>query len=174
LPAAEAAPYPTLDELNRLSVPAFVDAMAQLFEPAPRFAARLAAERPFASDRQLLEASARIARALPEAAQVELINAHPRVGATASALFSAHSQREMGAAEQIADEELAALNSAYEARFGFRYLVFVAGRSRADLIPGFRSALHRKRNEELRRAVRDTLAIAADRLQRLRAGTEGA
>lgn len=173
MPVAETAAYPSLDELNRLTVPAFVDAMAQLFEPAPRFAARLAAERPFSSDRQLLEAAARIARALPEAAQVELINAHPRVGATRSGL-SVHSRREMGATEQIADQELAALNTAYEARFGFRYLVFVAGRSRADLIPGFRSALHRKRNEELRRAVRDTLAIAADRLQRLRATPEGA
>ena len=166
--AAEVAPYPTLDELNRLSVPAFIDAMAQLFEPAPRFAARLASERPFSSDSQLLEAAARIARALPEADQVELVNAHPRVGAIPSGL-SAQSRRETGAPEQNADEELASLNAAYEARFGFRYLVFVAGRSRADLIPGFRSALHRKRNEELRRAVRDTLAIAADRLQRLRA-----
>lgn len=171
--AAEIAPYPSLDELNRLPVPAFVDAMEQLFEPVPRFATRLAGERPFASDSALLEAAARIARALPEADQVALINAHPRVGATPPGL-SAHSRREMGEPQLVADEELAALNAAYEARFGFRYLVFVAGRSRGDLVPGFRSALHRKRNEELRRAVRDTLAIAADRLQRLRASTESA
>jgi 2-oxo-4-hydroxy-4-carboxy--5-ureidoimidazoline (OHCU) decarboxylase len=171
LSASEVAPYPTLDELNRLPVPEFVDAMEQLFESAPRFATRLAAERPFASDTVLLEAAARIARALPEADQVTLINAHPRVGAGQLGL-SDHSRREMGAAEQVADKELAALNSAYEARFGFRYLVFVAGRRRADLIPGFRTALHRKRNEELRRAVHDALAIAADRLRRLRSSTE--
>jgi 2-oxo-4-hydroxy-4-carboxy--5-ureidoimidazoline (OHCU) decarboxylase len=162
-----------VDELNQLSVSEFADALAQLFEPAPKFAARLASERPFASDTVLLEAAARIARALPEADQVALINAHPRVGAQPAGL-SAHSRREMGGAEQVADEELAALNAAYEARFGFRYLVFVAGRRRADLIPGFRTALHRKRNEELRRAVHDTLAIAADRLHRLREGTEDA
>lgn len=170
--AAETSTFPSLQELNQLSVSEFADAIAQLFEPAPKFATRLAQERPFASDTVLLEAAARIARALPEADQVALINAHPRVGAGQSGL-SDHSRREMGAAEQVADDELAALNSAYEARFGFRYLVYVAGRRRADLIPGFRTALHRKRNEELRRAVHDTLAIAADRLQRLRSSTEG-
>ena len=169
--AAETNTFPSLQELNQLSVSEFADAIAQLFEPAPKFATRLAQERPFASDTVLLEAAARIARALPEADQVALINAHPRVGAGQPGL-SDHSRREMGAAEQVADVELAALNSAYEARFGFRYLVFVAGRRRADLIPGFRTALHRKRNEELRRAVHDTLAIAADRLHRLRAAVE--
>ena len=171
--AAETTSFPPLEELNQLSVPAFADAMAQLFEPAPRFAARLAAERPFASDTVLLEAAARIARALPEAAQIELVNAHPRIGATAADL-SEQSRREMGAAQPGADQELSDLNAAYEARFGFRYLVHVAGRQRRDLIPGFRSALHRKRNAELRRAVRDTLAIAADRLERLRSNTEDA
>ncbi|MGH2489651.1 MAG: 2-oxo-4-hydroxy-4-carboxy-5-ureidoimidazoline decarboxylase [Candidatus Limnocylindria bacterium] len=152
-------------------MPAFADAIAQLFESAPKFAARLATERPFASDTQMLEAAARIARALPEAGQVELINAHPRLAAAAE--VSAHSRREMGAAQPVADAELAALNAAYEARFGFRYLVYVAGRERAELIPGFRTALHRKRNAELRRAVQDTLAIAADRLKRLRSANEG-
>jgi len=172
LSAAETSTFPPLDELNQLSVSAFADAMAQLFEPAPKFATRLAEERPFASDAALLEAAARIARALPEADQVALINAHPRVGAQPGGL-SAHSRREMGAPQKDADEDLADLNAAYEARFGFRYLVFVAGRTRGELIPGFRSALHRKRNAELRRAIQDTLAIAADRLQRLRTTEDG-
>ena len=171
--AAETGSFPPLDELNQLSVPAFADEMAKLFEPAPRFAARLAAERPFPSDTVLLEAAARIARALPEADQIELVNAHPRIGATAADL-SELSRREMGTAQPEADQELSDLNAAYEARFGFRYLVHVAGRRRSELIPGFRSALHRKRNAELRRAVRDTLAIAADRLERLRSKTEDA
>jgi len=173
LSAAETGSFPPLDELNQLSVPAFADEMAKLFEPAPRFAARLAAERPFPSDTVLLEAAARIARALPEADQIELVNAHPRIGATAADL-SELSRREMGTAQPEADQELSDLNAAYEARFGFRYLVHVAGRRRSELIPGFRSALHRKRNAELRRAVRDTLAIAADRLERLRSKTEDA
>ena len=84
--APETGSFPPLEELNQLSVAAFADAMAKLFEPAPRFAARLATERPFPSDTVLLEAAARIARAMPEAYQVELINAHPRIGAMAADL----------------------------------------------------------------------------------------
>ena len=41
------------------------------------------------------------------------------------------------------------LNAAYEARFGFRYCVFVAGRSRAALLPDFETALAADRDEEL-------------------------
>jgi len=72
------------------------------------------------------------------------------------------------------DAELARLNEAYEARFGFRYLVHVAGRPRAELLPDFRAALKRDRETELRRALDDTLVIAADRLLWLRSPTEDA
>jgi 2-oxo-4-hydroxy-4-carboxy--5-ureidoimidazoline (OHCU) decarboxylase len=69
--------------------------------------------------------------------------------------------------------ELAELNAAYEARFGFRYLVYVAGRERAALLPEFRAALQRDRAFEMRRALDDTLAIAANRLHYLRTAPGG-
>jgi 2-oxo-4-hydroxy-4-carboxy-5-ureidoimidazoline decarboxylase len=66
------------------------------------------------------------------------------------------------------------LNAAYEARFGFRYCVFVAGRSRAALLPGFEAALTADRDDELHRALDAVIDIAADRYATLRAGaTEG-
>jgi hypothetical protein len=37
--------------------------------------------------------------------------------------------------------ELERLNDAYEAHHGFRYCVFVAGRSREALVPDFRAAV---------------------------------
>jgi len=169
LSAAEAPTYPTLDELNRLSELSFSAAVAQLFEPAPRFAARLALERPFASDTALLAAARRVAVTMPEPDQVELLNAHPRLGERGG--LSAASRREQGGASLV-DAELADLNVAYEARFGFRYLVFVAGRSREALLPEFRAALTRDREAELRRALADTCAIAAARLDRLRSTPE--
>ena len=45
--------------------------------------------------------------------------------------------------------ELDRLNVAYEARFGFRYCVFVAGRSREALLPGFIAALEADREAEI-------------------------
>jgi 2-oxo-4-hydroxy-4-carboxy--5-ureidoimidazoline (OHCU) decarboxylase len=167
LPAStRTAPFPSVGELNEVSVPTFNAAVAMLFEPAPRFAAWLAAARPFANDEAFLKAAALIAHRMADEEQVELINAHPRLGARNR--LSDASRREQGAEDEAVDRELAELNAAYEARFGFRYLVYVAGRPREALLPEFRAALQRDRVYEKRRALDDTLAIAANRLHYLR------
>ena len=138
--------------------------MATLFEHAPRFLARLTAARPFGSWDALFDAAARIAREMPEDEQIELINAHPRLGAP-PATVSDHSFREQGydrdTTEAIA--ELERLNRAYEARFGFRYCIFVNGRSRPELVPELTAALSGERESERDRALCDVIAIARDR-----------
>ena len=60
--------------------------------------------------------------------------------------------------------ELERLNRAYEALFGFRYCVFVAGRSRSELLPEIMAAaLARERDSELHRALDAVIDIAIDR-----------
>ena len=59
--------------------------------------------------------------------------------------------------------ELERLNDAYEARFGFRYCVFVAGRPRAALLPEMSAALEADRDAELQRALDAVVDIAIDR-----------
>lgn len=166
LTEASTAPFPSVGELNEVSVPTFVDAVAILFEPAPRFGAWLAAARPFASDEDFMRAAGRIARHMAESDQLELINAHPRLGSRDQ--LSEASRREQGAGVDPVDVELATLNAAYEARFGFRYLVYVAGRPREALLPDFRAAVERDRVYEIGRALDDTVAIAANRLHYFR------
>ena len=138
--------------------------MAALFEHAPRFIGRLVAARPFGSWNALFAAAERIAREMPEDEQLELINAHPRLGAP-PATVSQHSFREQGydrdTIEAIADLEL--LNAAYEARHGFRFCVFVDGRSRPELVPVLEVAIAADRDDEIRRALHDVVAIARDR-----------
>ena len=63
---------------------------------------------------------------------------------------------------RVADE-LDRLNADYEARFGFRYCVFVAGRSREALLPGMEAALAADRDAEIARALDAVIDIAADR-----------
>jgi 2-oxo-4-hydroxy-4-carboxy-5-ureidoimidazoline decarboxylase len=165
----------TIEELEALPADAFVAAMAPLFEGAPRFLARLAAARPFGSEARLFDRALELARSMPEAEQVELVAAHPRLGAAPGSV-SKLSYAEQGydrAAPQVAlDEELERLNDEYEARFGFRYCVFVAGRPREDLLPELRAALRSERGSELQRALADVVAIARDRHARL--AVEGA
>jgi 2-oxo-4-hydroxy-4-carboxy--5-ureidoimidazoline (OHCU) decarboxylase len=148
--------------------------LAPLFEGAPAFLDRLAAARPFESFAALWTRALEVARSMPEAEQLELINAHPRLGAP-PATVSAMSFREQGydtpeaeAAEAArVGAELERLNAEYEARFGFRYCVFVNGRSRAALLPGMAAALTAGRAAEMDRALTDVVAIAADRYRTL-------
>jgi len=153
--------------LDSLPPTEFEAAVAPWFEGAPRFLARLAAARPFGDEPTLFGRAEAIALAMPEAEQIELIDAHPRLGAP-PATVSAASHREQAydrdTTEAIA--ELGRLNDEYEARFGFRYCVFVNGRSRRALVPVLEAALAADRGSEIRRAVSDVVAIARDRAAR--------
>lgn len=148
--------------------------LAPLFEGAPRFLARLCLVRPFGEAPALFAAARRIARSMPEADQLELIDAHSRLGAPPASV-SALSFVEQGYDREGADAKaersrlaavLEGLNATYEARFGFRYCVFVAGRPRAALLTGFEAALSADRAAEIARALDAVVDIAEDRWAR--------
>lgn len=91
------------------------------------------------------------ALALPEADQVAALATHPRIGEP--------SEEQRGAEPEVL-EELARLNEEYERRFGFEFVVFVDGRTRAELVPILRERLGRTRAEELETGLRELCAIA--------------
>jgi 2-oxo-4-hydroxy-4-carboxy-5-ureidoimidazoline decarboxylase len=136
--------------------------------------------RPFGTDEAMFDRAREIAHAMPLDEQVELIDAHPRLGAPAASV-SALSYGEQGYdamsdadAESEAQRrrlatELERLNVAYEARFGFRYCVFVAGRERAELLPGMAAALEADRDAEITRALDAVIDIAHARYATLTA-----
>jgi OHCU decarboxylase len=170
---------PPIEQVNELDPADFELALEPLFEGAPRFVARLATGRPYASYEALLERAEEIALTMPEEEQLELIDGHPRIGA-APASVSALSYREQGydRAPSSADPKLQAtldrLNEAYEQRFGFRFVIFVARRPRSAIVPIIEERLNATRQDEKRRALHDVFAIAADRLARLGVAEEGA
>ena len=170
----------TIETLDGASANEFASAVAPLFEGAPRFLARLAAARPFGTWPGLFDAARSIAHGMPEPEQIELVDAHPRLGAPAAAVsklsFGEQGYDRDAAATLAADEarerdrlatELERLNRAYEARFGFRYCVHVAGRSRSSLLPEMNAALARERDSELQRALDAVIDIAIDRQRHL-------
>jgi len=164
-------------DLERGPAEDFAAAMAPLFEGAPRFLARLAAARPFASADDLFVRAREIAHAMPAEEQIELIDAHPRLGAppgSVSSLSFVEQGYDRDAADGAAEAEqrrvaasLDRLNATYEDRFGFRYCTFVAGRPRPALLPEFEAALDRRRDEELHRALDAVIDIAIDRHAKL-------
>ena len=120
---------------------------------------------------ELLERGERLAQQLPVDEQVELLNGHPRIGAAPSTV-SALSYREQGydrlpvADDAAVQERLDRLNEEYERRFGFRFVVFVAGRPRSVIADFMESRLSATREAELRRGLSDVFAIARDRARK--------
>jgi 2-oxo-4-hydroxy-4-carboxy--5-ureidoimidazoline (OHCU) decarboxylase len=159
--------------LDALPEDAFVAAAAPWFEGAPRFLHRLAAARPFGDAATLFARADAIAAAMPEDERIELIDAHPRLGAPPATVSSA-SFREQGYDRETtaAIADLDRLNAAYEAQFAFRYCVFVNGRSRPELVPVLEAALRADRDDEIERAVHDVVAIARDRFSKAPAALE--
>ena len=128
-----------------------VEELAELFSGRTPFVELLAEE-----DDPLTRASALI-RELPYAEKLMALSTHPRIGERSP--------------EQHGDDpevlaELAALNRAYEEKFGFRFVVFVNRRPKAEILEVLRARLQRTRDEELETALSELVAIARDRWER--------
>ena len=59
--------------------------------------------------------------------------------------------------------ELVYLNQVYEEKFGFRFVVFVAGRPRHEVLEVLRERIANTRQEELETGIQELVAIAQDR-----------
>ena len=132
------------------------DELAELFEGHTRFVAELAQlEDPLGQARKVLADA-------PEEEQIEALGTHPRIGQRVNI-------SETAAREQGSDEDptllaaLARLNKTYEQKFGFRFVVFVDGRPRAEILSVMRQRLQNAREDELAAGLDDLVAIAFDR-----------
>jgi 2-oxo-4-hydroxy-4-carboxy--5-ureidoimidazoline (OHCU) decarboxylase len=130
--------------------------LAELFEGHTRVVAQLAElEDPLGQARKVLADA-------PEHEQIEALGTHPRIGQRVNI-------SEQAALEQGSDEDpvllaaLVKLNKSYEQKYGFRFVVFVDGRPRAEILSVLRQRLQNSREEELAAGLDDLVAIALDR-----------
>ena len=133
-----------------------VEQLAELFEGHTRLVERLAGvEDP-------LDHAEDILATLSDELKVEALNAHPAIGQRSG--LSARSTAEQGTdADPSILSELAYLNQVYEEKFGFRFVVFVAGRPKREVLEVLRKRIGRTREEELDTGCRELVAIARDR-----------
>ena len=132
------------------------DELDELFEGRTRFVERLAAEEdPLVRARTLVHE-------LPADEKKEILDAHPAIGARAG--LSARSAAEQGAdADPAVLDQLARLNAEYEARHGFRFVVFVNRRPKAEILEVLKSRIDNPTDVELETALDELVAIAEDR-----------
>jgi 2-oxo-4-hydroxy-4-carboxy--5-ureidoimidazoline (OHCU) decarboxylase len=133
--------------------------LAELFEGRTRFV-ELLAER-----EDPLGNALDVVGLLSDEEKYEVLDAHPAIGQTKG--LSARSAAEQGAdVDPGVLAELARLNAEYEERHGFRFVVFVNRRPKAEILEVLKLRIDNPTDEELETALRELVAIASDRWQR--------
>jgi 2-oxo-4-hydroxy-4-carboxy-5-ureidoimidazoline decarboxylase len=102
--------------------------------------------------------------ALSHEEKVEALNAHPAIGAKRLSIRSAEEQ--VSDSDPAVLSELAYLNQVYEEKFGFRFVVFVAGRPKREIVQVLGERIGRTSEEELETGLEELVAIARDRWTR--------
>ena len=128
-----------------------VDELAELFGGHTRLVELLAErEDPLGAAREVIAE-------LPEEDKAAALAAHPRIGEPSPEQRGEH---------PAVLAELSYLNQVYEETNGFRFVVFVSGRTRAELLPVLQERLARTREEELETGLEELVRIAEDRWRR--------
>ncbi len=167
-----------LDDLNAASPQRFVALLDGIFEHSPWVAERAAGSRPFSSREDLHAALAAVVDGAPRKDQLALIRAHPELAgrATVRNQLTAESTREQAGAglDACTAEEFARLqqlNVAYNARFGFPFILAVRGQDRASILAAFAQRLANSLETERHEALAQIGRIAGFRLaERVRVG----
>jgi OHCU decarboxylase len=164
----------TLTELNALEPSRFVAALGGVFEHSPWIAAAACDRRPFKSTDELHRVLVEIVHSAPAEAQLALLRAHPELASQAAmrgelTAASNQEQSDAGLTRCTAAEfsRLSALNHAYEAKFGFPFIIAVKGLSRTEIIARCAERLERDSATEFATALAEVARIARFRLQEL-------
>ncbi|MDE2490750.1 MAG: 2-oxo-4-hydroxy-4-carboxy-5-ureidoimidazoline decarboxylase [Elusimicrobia bacterium] len=164
----------TLAELNALPDAKAREALA-LCCGSSRWAAAVAALRPFADRASLFSAADAAWAKATEADRLEAFSRHPRIGDSSAlrAKFAATrdwSRGEQSGAAAASEETLAALekgNADYEARFGFIFIVCASGKSADEMLALLKARLPHDRATELDAAAAEQGKITKIRLEKL-------
>jgi 2-oxo-4-hydroxy-4-carboxy-5-ureidoimidazoline decarboxylase len=164
----------TLAEVNALGHEQFVAVLGEVFERSPWVAEAASSMRPFASIDALHAAMVGAMRSASAAAQLALLRAHPELAGKAAIRgeLTADSKIEQSGAglDRCSPAEYARLqelNSAYNEKFGFPFIIAVKGLDRAAIIARFAERIARERAQEIDEALRQVGRIARFRLEAL-------
>jgi OHCU decarboxylase len=157
-----------------------------------RWARTMAASRPFSSMAAIERAADEVWLALEEPDILEAFAAHPKIGAgeagraggagragragraggDGAPRWSAQEQSGVRDAAGDVRERLAAGNRAYEARFGYIFIICATGKSADEMVASLEQRLRHTRDEELRIAADEQRMITRLRLTKLLDGEQ--
>jgi 2-oxo-4-hydroxy-4-carboxy-5-ureidoimidazoline decarboxylase len=139
---------------------------------APRFAAEVAAGRPYPDAEALVARAEEVARSLSWDEVAVALAAHPRIGdrvegASSEAQASRREQSSMSDADEDTRAALVDGNRAYEERFDHVFLIRAAGRSPEEMLAELRRRLGNDDAAERRETTEQLAQITALRVKGL-------
>ena len=161
----------TLAALNALPAASFTETLGAIFEHSPWVAQRASASRPFSSRLDLLDAMRTVVRDAPIEDQLNLIRAHPQLGARGRKRLelteaSSREQRRAGldACSDAEFAELMQLNAAYVQKFDFPFILAVRGHDPESILAFMRTRLNNNLEQERHTALTQIGLIGGYRL----------
>jgi 2-oxo-4-hydroxy-4-carboxy-5-ureidoimidazoline decarboxylase len=149
---------------------AFIKRFAHLFEHSPWVVEHAWEKRPFAKAETLTHALMTTVHEAAPDKQLALIRAHPQLGIR-QALTDASEAEQAGAGLKAlsADEfaRFAALNAAYQEKFGFPFIICVGGKTKSEILAAFEARLLNDAPTEQNAALEEIGGIARLRLARV-------
>ena len=116
----------------------------------------------------MIDTARQVITQAPVPDQRAILDAHPRIGAPAAVLSRlSNSEQNKSTTSPETLSRLAELNAQYEKKFGFKFVVFVNGRSREEIIPVCESRMQRSESAEREEGLKAMVDIAHSRLTRL-------
>ncbi len=158
----------TLDQLNAMPQAEFIQAIGPVFEDTPAIAAQVWPQRPFASVAELHRRMVAIAQAMPPETKLALIQAHPDLGTRVAMAEASVAEQNQAGLTSLSPEEydrFQSLNQQYKEKFGFPFILAVAGHTKTSILANFSQRLENSVDIEQRTALQEIETIARLRLE---------
>ncbi|MDJ0921356.1 MAG: 2-oxo-4-hydroxy-4-carboxy-5-ureidoimidazoline decarboxylase [Henriciella sp.] len=162
----------TLEDINAMPAPAFVETFGGLYEHSPWIAAAAAALRPFDGRADMLAKMNSVVEEASEGQKLALLRAHPELAGKAAidgTLTEASNEEQASAGlDRMHEHEYAALtqmNAAYSERFGFPFIICVKLTTKAGILEALAQRLKHTPEQEFETALEEVGKIVQLRLE---------
>jgi 2-oxo-4-hydroxy-4-carboxy-5-ureidoimidazoline decarboxylase len=160
-----------LEQLNNANTQEFAAALGDIFEHSPWVAERVAAQRPFANVRALLDAMTNAVKSASKDEQSALLRAHPDLAGKAARAgkLTKDSTSEQASAglDQLSEREFESFqgfNTNYQKKHGIPFIVCVRRHTKDSILRQFAKRIDNSAAHEFETALGEVFRIAALRL----------
>ena len=156
--------------LNSLSETEFISIFGSVFEKSEWIADEVFRQKPFKNSNDLIDKMINIFNKCSKKKIIEIFNLHPKL-AIEKKLTNFSSKEQSGAQlDQCSKEELLEfdkLNSNYEKKFNFPFIIAVKGKNKNDILINFRTRIDNNYEVEFNEAKIQVMKIALLRLEEI-------